>query len=541
MSFFDFLKKLADSDRHDRRKQLEAASFRHEGEEAESCAALDSIRIKDEPLSALAPEFNLSSQPEAETALPEMNPQHQRAVEHRLVAESSTPYPLPGGIYAMQERNGGLYRIVKVVHAEDGFVHVLRYAGRFLQVPERLSEQELTLEVDAIDGSFGAEHLPIPAQSFAANSIFIQDRPLTDSDFRGWQLYVDSVYDCLSDNSPAWLRKVGSYAAWRDDPNAMAVLADRYLLGVDLPRDSKKSRYWLNRIVQRGISIIQLGEQVREEYQILTGGVYSYAEEDGSWVVCKAVLKDRHGVQLLICPTHFEHMPKKTNPARLLAHAAQSGQECVHASLTADDFLNRPALFMGLLPITLEELHCYRKHLRALCSETTFQPSTFEVLLQRAEANEAEAQLEVAQMYLTGDPEWEIEQSIPEAVRWLTEAANLGHGPAAYALSMICRDGAGDAVAQDAPLSFEWLLYAAQLNYGLAQLEAAECCLQGQGCPQDAALAHAWLSVAVSHDNGLSEEQKQRAKTQRQDIDAALPAAQKAKARDYFRHLQDSF
>jgi TPR repeat protein len=106
---------------------------------------------------------------------------------------------------------------------------------------------------------------------------------------------------------------------------------------------------------------------------------------------------------------------------------------------------------------------------------------------------------------------------------------------------MICRDGAGEAVAQDAPLSFEWLLYAAQLDYGPAQLEAAACCLQGRGCPQDHALAHAWLSVAASHDNSLSEEEKQLARQQRQDLDARLPAAQKANSRDYFRQLQESF
>ncbi|WP_417909703.1 tetratricopeptide repeat protein [Candidatus Electronema sp. PJ] len=538
MAFFDFLKKLADSGRHDRRRQLEAASFRQEAEEEDGCAALDSIRIKDEPLAA--PEFEISKA-QSEMVEPECRLPTQH-LEPAAISSATVPIPPPGGIYAMQERNGGLYRIVKVVHAEDGLVHVLRYAGRFLHVPGQLSEQELHLGTDAIDGSFSAEHLPIPAQSFAANSNYIQDYPLVDSDFRGWRLYVDSIYDCLSETAPSWLRKAGSYAAWRDDRNAMAVLADRYLIGAALPRDSKKALYWLNRIVQQGIGIVQPGEQVREEYQILTGGVYVRAEDDKSWSVCKAVLKDRHGVQLLLWPSCFEQLPKKTNPARLLAQAAQPGKETVHASLSADEFLSRPAVCMGLLPITLTELHCYRNALQQLCGESELQPSTFELILQRAEAGEAQAQVEAAQIYLVGDPEWEVEQSISEGVRWLTEAANLGYGPAAHALAMICRDGAGEAVIPNAQLSFEWLLYAAQLDYGPAQLEAAECLLQAdKGCDYDPALAHAWLSVAVSHDNGLSEEEKHQAKSQRQEIDTELPAAQKAKARDYFRQLQESF
>jgi TPR repeat protein len=525
MAFFDFLKKLANSGADGRRGRLEAASFRHEEDGgAESCAALDSIRISDEPPPAPEPSVSL------DTAEPV-------AQSRPSAARQPAPLPQPGGIYAMQERNGGLYRLVKVVHAEDGMAHVLRYAGRFLQIPERLDEEELHLGLDAIDGSFGAEHLPIPAQSFAVNSIHLADSPLTEDDFRGWRLYVDSIYDCLSESAPPWLRKAGSYAAWRDDRNAMAAVADRYLLGAALPRDSKKARYWLNRLVQQGIGLVQPGEQAREEYQILTGGVYVREMEDG-WAVCKAVLKDKNGAQLLICPARFEQPPKKVNPSRLLA---QAGQDFAYASLSADSFLSRPALFMGLLPITLEELLCYRTHLQALCGETELRPSTFELLLQRAEAGEAEAQMEAAQIYLSGDPEWEVEQSIAEGVTWLTEAANLGHGPAAHALALICRDGAGEAVAQDAKLSFEWLLYAAQLDYGPAQLEAADCCLSGRGCPPDPALAHAWLSVAASHDNGLSEEEKHQAKVRRQDIDNALPAAQKAKARDYFRQLQESF
>ncbi|CAK8714044.1 Sel1 repeat-containing protein [Candidatus Electronema halotolerans] len=513
MNFLDLFKGTKKSGREDRLKQLEAASFRQD--EQDEDAVLDRIKIKEEPPPAPEPEAGISPPPEEEEpALPE-----------------------PGGIYAMQERNGGLHRLVKVVHAEDGFVHVIRYAGRFLKIPELLSTQELNMEIDPIDSSFGADHLPIPLDSFRANSTWLQDSPLEESDFSGWRLYVDSVYDCLSENAPDWLRKAGSYAAWRDDRNAMAVLADRYLLGADLPRDSKKALYWLNRIVQQGIGIIQPGEPVREEYQILTGGIYLWTEKDGSHAVGRVALKDRHGIQFLICPNRFERLPKKLNLVKLLE---ETGRNVAHASLTADSFISCDMTFMGLLPVTLTELHCYRIHLQAMCGETEFQPSTFELLLRRAEAGEVEAQHEAAQVYLAGDPAWEVAQDIAESVRWLTEAANLGHGPSAFALARICRNGAGNTVVPDSQLSFEWLLYAARLDHGPAQTEAAACCLQGLGCPQNPALAHAWYSLAASRNNGLTAEQKQQAKAKRQELDADMTAAQRAKAREYLRQMQES-
>ncbi len=523
MTFFDFFKGIKKTDRTDRLKQLEAASLCQDDSSEEDVAivGLDNIRIKgeDELVAAPMPEASISLQPEPAT-------------------EEQTPVlPQFGGLYAMQERNGGLHRLVKVVHAEDGLVHVVRYAGRFAQVTDLLATQKLNLGIDATDGSFGAEHLPIPVDSFNANSILIQDSLLEERDFRGWRLYLDSIYDCLSETAPEWLRKAGSYAAWRDDRNAMAVLADRYLIGADLPRDSKKSLYWLNRIVQQGIGLVQTGEQVREEYQILTGGIYAWAEEDGSYAVGRVVLKDRHGVQFLISPARFNRLSKITNPAMLLEHPSE---KFAHASLTADSFISCGMTFINLLPITLAELHCYRAHLRTMCSESEFQPSTFEQVLKRAKAGEAEAQHEVAQIYLAGDPAWEVAQDIPEAAHWFTEAANLGYAPSAFVLARICRDGAGDTVVPDAQLSFEWLRYAAQLNYGPAQLKMAASCLRGQGCPKDPALAHAWYSLAASTENSLTVEQKQQAKEKRQQLDTDMTAAQRAKAREYLRQMQES-
>jgi TPR repeat protein len=498
MNFFRFLKGIKKSRKNrSRLRQLEAVQFPQD-----AAAALDTIKIKDGPV-------------KEQQELPQL-----------------------GGIYAMQERNGGLHRLVKAVHLEDSFVHVIRYAGHFLTLPEQLSPEELNMGIDPTDSSFSAEHLPVPLASFHANSVHLHNLPLEERDFQGWRLYVDSVYDCLREDAPDWLRKAGSYAAWRDDRNAMAVLADRYLLGADLPRDSKKALYWLNRIVQQGISLVPPGTSVDDAYQILVGGIYVWTEEDGGCAVGRVVLKDRNGIQLLICPARFERLPKKTHPVTLLE---QAGQDFSHTSLSTESFIRCGMTFMGLLPVTLTELHCYREALRQLCGESNFQPSAFELLLDRAEAGYVEAQHETAQVYLHGDPAWETDQDIAEAVRWFTEAANLGHAPSAFALARLCRDGAGETLPPDAQLSFEWLLYAARLDYGPAQLAAAACCLQGLGCPQNPALAHAWYSLAASRDNGLTGKQKQQAKGRRQELDSKMTAAQRAKAREYLRQMQDSF
>jgi TPR repeat protein len=540
MTFFDILKNLKKTGWDDRRKPQPAVSFRLDGEDdlGWTGEVLDGIVIKDDAPAAPLPELVIKPQ-EAEEIGPELEPlfEEEAAVKSEALADD----PPAGGIYAVQERNGGLYRLVKVVHSEGGLVHVVRYAGRFTEVPAALAEEKLTLGAEPADGSFGAEHLPLAGRFFSANSIHIQDSTLNGQDVRGYKLYVDSVFDCLGADAPQWLRKAGSYAAWRSDRNAMAALADRYLIGVDVPMDSKKALYWLNRIVQQGIGIVQPGGTVSAEHQILTGGLYACAMEDGSWTILKVLLKDKHGVQQISFPAALPRLPQRLNPVRIAEQAAQPGAVFHHTALSAAEFLQHELIFIGLLPIRFEEVHPYRSYLRKVFADAEFRPSTFQLLLRRAEAGELEAQHETAQIYLSGDLEWEVEQNIPEAVRWLTEAANLGYGPAAHSLALVCRSGAGSHVAPDAQLSFEWLLYAAQLDCGPAQLEAAECCVNGQGCAQDPALAHAWYSAAAVRDNGLDEAEKHLARTRRQQIDADLPAAQKARAREYFRQIQEAF
>ena len=138
-----------------------------------------------------------------------------------------------------------------------------------------------------------------------------------------------------------------------------------------------------------------------------------------------------------------------------------------------------------------------------------------------------------------GDPLWEVKQDAPEAVRWFSEAANQGHGPAAYNLALVFQQGA-QGIAADPQLSFEWLVYAAQLNYGLAQLRTADSYQQGKGCAANPALAHAWYSLAIMADNDLPEAAKKRAKQSKYEIEGTCSDEQLTEAKQYFQQLREA-
>lgn len=115
---------------------------------------------------------------------------------------------VPGGIYAVQGQEGGPYWLAKVIYTEEQIVHVICYAEYMNNLAQDILEQELTVGLKREDSSFGSPHLPIPKAHFAANTILIGQRPLTDSDFRGYRIYVDSVFDCLDEQAPDWLKRL---------------------------------------------------------------------------------------------------------------------------------------------------------------------------------------------------------------------------------------------------------------------------------------------------------------------------------------------
>lgn len=487
-----------------------------------------------------ADEADKSDKPEQtntpQTYVPkEAEERHKEAVAEELLA---------GGVYALQDQENGPYWLAKVIYFEEQVVHVVCYADRPQHLSSEIMNQYLTVGLRQEDSSFGIAHLPLPKAEFAAHAVFLGRLPLTDDDFSGYRIYVDSVFDCLDEQAPDWLKKAGSYAAWRYDYNAMAALVDRYLIGVDLPRDSRKSLYWLNRLVHAGKGLVQPEDTVSREEQILTGGLYACPQEEGGYRICKVVLKDKHGVQQLDFPSLIGELPEESSPVRAVeqASARRAGKPPIlsHASLNTSDFLARSPLFLGLLPVTVDELHCYRAHLYKMFDGAEFLESAWEILLSKAAAGDQQAQMDVAYRYIDGDPLWEVQRNISEAISLLTEAANQGYGLAAYNLALLFQQGE-EGIAPDPQLSLEWLMYSAQLNYGPAQLRAADSYRLGRDCSADLALSHAWYSIAVQADNDLSAEAKKQAEQRKKEIEKSCSAEQLEEAQKYFRQLQESF
>ncbi|WLE95408.1 MAG: tetratricopeptide repeat protein [Candidatus Electrothrix communis] len=461
--------------------------------------------------------------------------------EHEATPDSDDL--VTGGLYAIQEQEDAPYWLAKLIYAEKHVVHVVCYAERPEQLSSEMTEQDVTVGLNREDGSFGIDHLPIPKTDFIANTVFLGQRPLTENDFAGYRIYVDSIFDCLDEQAPDWLKKAGSYAAWRYDHNAMAALVDRYLIGVDLLRDSKKSLYWLNRLVHAEKGLVQPGESITEEQQILTGGIYACPQEDERYRICKVVLKDKHGVQQLDFPSLLGQLPEEPHPIQIVeqASARRAGKppSLSHNSLDASGFLAQSPLFLGLLPVTIDELHCYRAHLRKMFDGAEFRENAWECLQKRAAEGEIQAQMDVAYRYIDGDSLWEVKRNIPEAIHYFSEAANQGHGLAAYTLALLFQQGE-EEIPPDPKLGLEWLTYSAQLNYGLAQLHTADCYRQGRGCTANPALAHAWYSLAVAAENDLPEDAKKRAKQRKNEIESTCSDEQLAEAKEYFQQLQES-
>ncbi|RWX45424.1 Sel1 repeat-containing protein [Candidatus Electrothrix aarhusensis] len=469
------------------------------------------------------------------------NDQNKNRETYKQEKPEATPSDLvTGGLYAVQEQQEALYWLAKVIYIEEHVVHVVCYAERPEQLSSEITGQDLTVGLKREDGSFGIDHLPLPKSHFIADTVFLGQRPLTENDFAGYRIYADSVFDCLDEQAPDWLKKAGSYAAWRYDHNAMAALVDRYLIGVDLLRDSKKSLYWLNRLVHAGKGLVQPGESITEEQQILTGGIYACPQEDERYRICKVVLKDKHGVQKLDFPSLLGQLPEGLHPIGTVeqASARRAGKppSLSHASLDASGFLAQSPLFLGLLPVTVDELHCYRAHLRKMFDGAEFRESAWDNLRKRATEGELQAQMDVAYRYIDGDSLWEVKRNIPEAIHCFSEAANQGHGLAAYTLALLFQQGE-EGIPPDPKLGLEWLIYSAQLNYGLAQLHTADCYRQGRGCTANSALAHAWYSLAVSADNDLPADAKKRAEQRKNEIESTCSAEQMAEATQYFQEL----
>ena len=127
----------------------------------------------------------------------------------------------------------------------------------------------------------------------------------------------------------------------------------------------------------------------------------------------------------------------------------------------------------------------------ALAVGAQAQTPFVDALRARAEAGDAEAQVDLGVMYFVGDG---VPQDYAEAVRWFRQAADQGLAPAQFSLGVAY--GSGEGVPQDEAEAVRWFRLAADQGHAVAQGGLGFMYANGRGVPQDYVVAHMWYNLA---------------------------------------------
>lgn len=111
----------------------------------------------------------------------------------------------------------------------------------------------------------------------------------------------------------------------------------------------------------------------------------------------------------------------------------------------------------------------------------------------RATQGDAEAQLQMAMRYTTGDG---VAQNDAEAAKWFAKAAKAGLAEAQYHYGLVLLEGRG--VVQDYKAAFAWIEKPARRGHPLAQYHLGELYRYGTGTPIDKPRAYLWFNLAAA-------------------------------------------
>jgi uncharacterized protein len=112
----------------------------------------------------------------------------------------------------------------------------------------------------------------------------------------------------------------------------------------------------------------------------------------------------------------------------------------------------------------------------------------------RAEAGDAEAQLQLGMRYVEGNG---VIKNDKEAARWLALAARQNQAEAQYQYGLALLQGRG--VVQDYQAAFDWIEKPAQRGHAKAQYSLGELYRYGTGTAIDKARAYLWFNLAAAH------------------------------------------
>ncbi|GAK44005.1 Sel1 domain-containing protein [Tepidicaulis marinus] len=129
----------------------------------------------------------------------------------------------------------------------------------------------------------------------------------------------------------------------------------------------------------------------------------------------------------------------------------------------------------------------------------------FSYFTQAAEMGNSDAQVRLAQYYLTGIPDIELERDYLKALDWFDKAALKFNPEAQYYLGKMHRNGLG--VPRSRVEGMRWLLLSAKKGYVPAFLELARIYAKGEGIAEEPVEGAMYLNLAKKL--GTDEEREQ--------------------------------
>lgn len=125
--------------------------------------------------------------------------------------------------------------------------------------------------------------------------------------------------------------------------------------------------------------------------------------------------------------------------------------------------------------------------------------SIVELLKQRADRGDPEAQYELGMRHLEGNG---MPTNLAEATRYFALAARAGYVDAEYQQGLLLLQGRG--VVQDYKAAFEWIEKAARRGHTLGQIKLGEMYRFGNGVPQDRSRAYLWFNLAAAQGDSFA-------------------------------------
>jgi TPR repeat protein len=131
----------------------------------------------------------------------------------------------------------------------------------------------------------------------------------------------------------------------------------------------------------------------------------------------------------------------------------------------------------------------------SVSSAQTVDPEYSEVL-RKAQAGIDTGQFNLGLMYFKGEG---VDQSLPQAIKWMKLAANQGLPDAQHILSAAYADGLG--VEKNLKTAYSWAHKAARQGHGDAQFQIGTMYLNGIGVEKNLAQAEAWYKKSADQEN----------------------------------------